>query len=105
VPYDNERKAPTVNIDDAKKIMDMVWHQETESVTLSDGRIIGLYGYNGKREPSITAESFYLVPPQPLEDLVLRLLEEGDQFIIKAGKRCEICGESSYGIILSAEPA
>ena len=108
-PYDNERKSPAVNIEDAKKIMEMIWHRDTETVRLSgdsDNRIIGFYRYNGEKEPDITTKrGFYDVPPQPLEDLVFRLLEkEGYQFIVKAGEECRLCGDSSYGIILTDEP-
>jgi len=108
MPYDNERKAPTVNVDDAKKIMEMVRHQETQTVKLSDNRIIGFYRYNGKREPNITVENSFqisMIPPQQLEDLVFRFLEIGEQFVIKAGENSWICGESSYRIILANEPA
>ncbi len=92
MPYDNERKAPTVNIEDAKKIMEMVWHQEEVMVALSDGSEACLRRYKGSDEPDISADKSFELHPQPLEDLVLRLLETKKPFIVEADGQRKICG-------------
>ncbi len=57
MPYGNERKAPAVNIEDAKKIMEMVWHQEEVMVALSDGSEVCLKNDHGSQEPDISADT------------------------------------------------
>ncbi len=81
-----------VNIDDAKGIIELVWHQDTSDVTLSDGKIVAFVGYEGNKEPNITADAFYLLEPAPLEELVFALLENGKSFIVEANGKRKICG-------------
>ncbi len=92
MPYGNERKAPAVNIEDAKKIMEMVWHQEEVMVALSDGSEVCLKNDHGSQEPDISADRSYEIHPEPLEKLVFRLLETKQPFIVQANGQRKICG-------------
>ncbi len=97
MPYNNERKVPDSNKEDAMKIMEMVWHQEVKKVTLSDGRTIWLLEYGGRKNPNlITQEPFRLIHPEPLENLVFALLEHGESFIIEANGEHKICGAQEF---------
>lgn len=73
-----------VNVDDAKKIMELVWHRETGHVTLSDGRVVTIDDRYAGDSFNLEADEFYLLDAERLEYFVFNMLLENQGFTAKA---------------------